>query len=202
MAAAAIQPLSEDSRHWLAGLREAVATARRAAGPAGQSGISGSHESAERTILAAHLVTWLENELPTLLGDRAGDDHPAIVITTSPVGLAVVDETLLRDEPLMRSLRERVVAVTEREYRGWTKDHPDPDHLLHLNHWSWIKTRVPEARRHEFAAYPLSPGEQHWLHRTGTSGCGRERRFCHLWKWTGSTAALLKPFFPETIRRL
>ena len=202
MAAAAIQPLSEDSRHWLAGLREAVATARRAAGPAGQSGISRSQESAERTILSAHLVTWLENELPTLLGDRAGDDHPAIVITTSPVGLAVVDETLLRDEPLMRSLRERVVAVTEREYRAWTKDHPDPDHQLHLNHWSWIKTRVPEARRHEFAAYPLSPGEQHWLHRTGTSGCGRERRFCHLWKWNGTSAALLKPFFPETIRRL
>ncbi len=202
MAAAAIQPLSEDSRHWLAGLREAVATARRAAGPAGQSGISRSQESAERTILSAHLVTWLENELPTLLGDRADDDHPAIVITTSPVGLAVVDETLLRDEPLMRSLRERVVAVKEREYREWTKDHPDPDHQLHLNHWSWIKTRVPEARRHEFVAYPLSLGEQHWLHRTGTSGCGRERRFCHLWKWNGTSAALLKPFFPETIRRL
>ena len=202
MAAAAIRPLNEDSRHWLAGLRERVTTARRAAGPAGQSGISRSQESAERTILSAHLVTWLENELPTLLGDRAEDDHPAIVITTSPVGLAVVDETLLRDEPLMRSLRERVVAVTEREYRGWTKDHPDPGHRLHLNHWSWIKTRVPEARRHEFAAYPLSPGEQHWLHRTGTSGCGRERRSCHLWKWNGTSAALLKPFFPETIRRL
>lgn len=202
MAAAAIRPLREDSRHWLAGLRDAVATARRAAGSAGRPGISPSQESAERSILSAHLVTWLENELPTLLGDRADDDDPAIVITTSPVGLAVVEETLRRDEPLMRSLRDRVVAVTEREYRAWTKDHPDPDHRHHLNHWSWIKTQVPEARRHEFAAYPLSDGEQHWLHRTGTSGCGRERRFCHLWRWNGSTAALLKPFFPETIRRL
>ena len=202
MAAAAIQPLSEDSRHWLAGLREAVATARRAAGPAGRLGISPSQEAAERTILSAHLVTWLENELPTLLADRVGHDDPAIVITTSPLGLAVVEATLLRDEPLMRSLRDRVVAVTEREYRAWTKDHPDPDHRLHVNHWSWIKTQVPEARRHEFAAYPLAPGEHHWLHRTGTTGCGRERRFCHLWKWNGTTAALLKPFFPEAVRRL
>lgn len=202
MAAAAIQPVSEDPRHWLAGLRDAVASARRAAGPAGRSGTSPSQESAERTILSAHLVTWLENELPTLLADRNADDDPAIVITTSPVGLAVVEETLLRDEPLMRSLRDRVAAVTEREYRSWTKDHPDPDHRLHVNHWSWIKTQVPEARRHEFAAYPLAPGEQHWLHRTGTTGCGRERRFCHLWKWNGATAALLKPFFPEAVRRL
>jgi hypothetical protein len=194
--------LSEDSRHWLAGLRDAVATARRAAGSAGQIDASPGQVRAERAILSAHLVTWLDNELPTLLGDRERDDDPAIVITTSPVGIVVVDETLRRDEPLMRSLRDRIVAVTEREYREWTKDHPDPDHRLHINHWSWIKLRVPEARRHAFAAYPLSSGEQHWLHRTGTSGCGRERRFCHLWKWNGSNAALVKPFFPETIRRL
>lgn len=202
MAAAAIQPLSEDSRHWLAGLREAVATARRAAGSAGRPGSDPAQEAAERMILSAHLVTWLENELATLLGDRDGNDDPAIVITTSPVGIAAAEEILDRDEPLMQSLRDRVVSVTEREYRSWTKDHPDPDHRLHVNHWSWIKLRVPEARRHEFDAYPLSPGETHWLHRTGTTGCGRERRFCHLWKWNGTTAALVKPFFPETVRRL
>lgn len=202
MAAAAIRPLNEDSRHWLAGLRDAVASARRAAGSAGQTAASPQQERAERAILSAHLLTWLENELPTLLDDRDRDDDSAIVITTSPAGIAVVEETLHRDEPLMRSLRDRVVAVTEREYRSWTKDHPDPDHRLHINHWSWIKLRVPEARRHEFAAYPLSPGEHHWLHRTGTAGCGRERRFCHLWTFNGATAALVKAFFPEQVRRL
>ena len=155
----------------------------------------------ERMILSTHLVTWLEND-SSLLAERDRGPEPALVITTSPIGLAVVADVLGRNEPLMESLRDRVVAVTEPEYRAWTKGHPDLDHRLHVSHWSWIKTRVPEARRDEFRAFPIGPDEHYWLHRTGTTGCGRERRFCHLWKWDGRTAVLLKPFIEENVRRL
>jgi len=86
--------------------------------------------------------------------------------------------------------------------RDWTKANPDPNHLLHLNHWSWVKTSVPAARHGEFTAHPLAAGEAFWLHRTGTTGCGAERRFCHLWKWNGTAATLLQPFVAERARRL
>ncbi|NBW96229.1 MAG: hypothetical protein EBR28_05770, partial [Planctomycetia bacterium] len=106
---------------------------------------------------------------------------------------------LARDEPLVATLRDSIVAVTEREYRDWTKARPDPGHLLHVNHWSWVKTAVPDARREEFARYPLAAGEAFWLHRTGTMGCGMERRFCHLWKWNGEAASLVEPFVEERV---
>ena len=203
--------MNQRSREWLAGLRDHVERARRTAGPAGPTGRSPpspTEAAAERMILAGSLVVWLENEWPTLLAARrealppGGDPDPAIVITTSPVGGAVADDTLARHEPLMADLRGQVVAVTEREYRDWTKPHPDPDHLLHVNHWSWVKTAVPAARRQEFARHPLGAGETFWLHRTGTTGCGTERRFCHLWKWNGRAASLIQPFIHEPVRRL
>lgn len=196
------------TREWLAGLRQRVAASRRGPGPAGPAEGSLPSTAAERTILAAHLVVWIDNELLSLLQTRQetlppdADPQPAIVITTSPLGIDVLDDTLMRDEPLVASLREQLVAVTEREYRDWTRSHPDPDHLLHVNHWSWVKTSVPRARHEEFAAYPLAAGESFWLHRTGTTGCGAERRFCHLWKWNGSSPSLVRPFIAERVRRL
>jgi len=199
------------SREWLAGLCDHVERARRTAGPAGPAGRaapSPAERVAERMILAASLVVWLENEWPMLLAARrealppGADPDPAVVITSSPVGCAVVDETLARGEPLMASLTGQVVAVTEREYREGTMGRPDPDHLLHVNHWSWLKTAVPEARRQEFARHPLAAGEAFWLHRTGTTGCGAERRACHLWKWNGHTASLVQASIDEPVRRL
>lgn len=202
--------MKQATREWLAGLRQRVADSRRGPGPAGPAGDARSPAAtaAERMILAGHLTVWIDNELLALFETRQqslspdADPHPAIVITTSPVGIDVVDEALARDEPLMASLREQVMAVTEREYRDWTRSHPDPAHLLHLNHWSWVKTSVPAARHDEFAAHPLAGGESFWLHRTGTTGCGAERRFCHLWKWNGTAAALVRPFVSERVRRL
>lgn len=199
------------SREWLAGLRQRIADERCGPGPAGptrQPAPTAAAVAAERMILAAHLVVWLENELLTLLDARraalasSADPYPAIVITTSPVGIDVVADMLARDEPLVATLRDSIVAVTEREYRDWTKEHPDPEHLLHVNHWSWVKTAVPEARRREFSRFPLAAGEAFWLHRTGTMGCGMERRFCHLWKWNGAAASLVEPFVEERVRRL
>jgi len=199
------------SREWLAGLTEHVARTRRSAGPAGPTRTSvpsAAERAAERMILATHLVVWIENEALSLLEARraalpAGADlHPAIVITTSPVGVDLVTDIVVRHEPITASLRDALVAVTEREYRDWTASHPDPEHLLHINHWNWVKTSVPEARRHEFEQHPLAAGECFWLHRTGTAGCGPERRFCHLWKWNGVTASLVQPFITERVRRL
>lgn len=203
--------MNRAGREWLAGLVAFVEDARRDAWPAATRGGHAPPPAAiaaERMILAAHVMTWLENERPALLaarrdaGSTAADPDPVIVVTTSPVGVAVVADVLGSGEPLAASLRDAVVAVTEREYRDWTKSHPDPDHLLHVNHWSWVKTAVPAARQAEFAEFAVAEGEAIWLHRTGTAGCGAERRACHVWKWNGSSASLLRAFFPERVRRL
>ncbi|MEI6240802.1 MAG: hypothetical protein WCR51_10460 [Planctomycetia bacterium] len=203
--------MNQQTREWLAGLRQRVAVTRRGPGPAGPAGRGqppAAVAAAEKMILGAHLALWIDHELLPLLAERRAargpgtDPDPAIVITTSPVGIDVVDEAFARSEPLRASLREQVVAVTEREYREWTKAHPDADHRLHVNHWSWVKTSVPATRADEFAAYSLAASEASWLHRTGTTGCGAERRFCHLWRWNGTTATLLQPFVTEQVRRL
>ena len=202
--------MKQATREWLAGLRQRVADSRCGPGPAGPAGCAGSPAAAaaERMILATHLSLWLDHDVPSLMEQRRkaclvdADPYPVIVITTSPVGIAVVDEAIVRGEPVVASVRDQLVAVTEREYRDWTKSHPDPEHLVHLNHWSWVKTSVPAARRDEFAAFPLAAGESFWLHRTGTTGCGPERRFCHLWRWSGTTAVLVRPFIAERVRRL
>jgi hypothetical protein len=91
-----------------------------------------------------------------------------------------------------------VAAVTELEYRLWCIRHPDDAYRLHVNLWSWVKTRVPQQRWHEFATYPLRSGDVYWLHRTGVSGAGAaDARHCHLWKWNGRHAALLQPHIRE-----
>ena len=194
------------AREWLDGLREFAGSAAPAAGDAarGDSATASAH-AAERTVLAAALVSWIDTELPGLLAERAvpdGDPEPALVLTTTPAGFAAAADVLGRDDPLMQRWRERSACVTERIYRLWCIRHPDPDHRLHVNHWSWIKTRVPPQREAAFARFPLGPGESYWLHRTGTTGAGRERRFCHLWKWNGRTASLVAPFIDETVAGL
>ena len=203
--------MRQATREWLAGLRRRVAAMRRGPGPAGAAGAappSAATVAAERMILGAHLALWIDNELLPLLEERRAmlahdaDPDPAIVITTSSVGIEVVDDAVMRDEPLRSSLRETIVAVEERDYRDWTKACPDPDHRLHVNHWNWVKTSVPAARHGEFMAHPIAAGEAYWLHRTGTTGCGAARRFCHLWKWNGTSATLLQPFVTERARPL
>lgn len=192
--------MQTETRDWLEGLREwAVAERLRRPRPA-------DWPPAERAVLAAALVTWLDTEAPTRLAERAaggaGDPDPAVVITTSPAGLAAADDILGRVDPVSARWRTRCVSVTEREYRLWCIRHPDPDHLLHVNHWNWIKTRVPQERWPAFAQWPLGPGEAYWLHRTGTSGAGSERRVCGLWKWNGTAAVLLAPAIDEGVSGL
>lgn len=187
--------MAPDASNWLDGLRAVAAPA--AASPGGAAA------AAERSILAAHLVAWLDTEAAGLLAERSqagiGDAEPALVLTTSPIGIEVARDVLGRDDPLTREWARRIACVTERCYRLWCIRHPDPDHRWHVNHWSWIKTGVPSQRHAAFARWPLAAGETYWLHRTGTTGVGRDRRFCHLWRFDGRLATLLKPFVDEGI---
>jgi hypothetical protein len=195
-------PMTPESRAWLDGLR-AFAGAEAPPAP-GDPAAAASH-TAERGLLAAALVSWIDTSLAELLQERAAagrDPEPAIVLTTTPAGFAAAADVLGRDDPLMRQWRERFACVSEKHYRLWCIRHPDVDYRLHVNHWNWIKTRVPQQRQPAFAAFPLEPDERYWLHRTGTAGAGRERRFCHLWKWNGRTASLLKPNIDESVTGL
>jgi hypothetical protein len=190
------------TKEWLDGLRE-----RATVEPPSMSEHVSAHEaSAERMILAAQLSLWLTGFDDCLASRRAwldealpeGDRDPAIVVTTSPVGIAVADELTATGSLPARSLVRELVAVTERTYRLWCIAHPDPRHRHHVNVWNWIKKKVPEQRHAEFARHPLRPGEAYWLHRAGIAGAGSaDRRDCHLWKWTGQQAVLLEAFITE-----
>ena len=192
------------TRDWCAGLA-AFASERRHAHPAPPPE-SPEVAAAERAILAAHLVSWLDDWSALLearrrwvaVEPRGGrDPDPAVVLTTSIAGIAAAEALLQGGHPVATAERGRIIPVTELEYRLWSIRHPD-EHVRHVNHWSWIKTRVPPQRTAEFARYPLAPGDAYWLHRTGTAGAGAaDRRDCHLWRWNGRHAALLQAFVRE-----
>ena len=191
------------TRDWLDGLR-AFAAAHRGEKPLAVTG-SPAQQAAERMILAAQLATWLDGSDAILQARAAGpaatergDTDPALVITTSPTGIAVAEEQLARGSLPARSLAGRAVAVTELEYRLWCIRQPDDAYARHMNLWNWIKTSVPRQRDAEFARHPLADGEAYWLHRAGIAGAGAaDRRDCHLWKWNGRHASLLEAFVAE-----
>jgi len=201
-------PMTPESEAWVEGLRADAVAARIGGRDDARPAVE---IAAERALLAAHLVAWFDTELPGLMAERAVeaaaggpgdgdgiDPEPAIVITTTAAGCAAAAELLDRDDPLIRQLRDRFACVTELEYRRWCMQHPDDDFRLHIAHWSWMKTRVPPQWWPKLAQWPIREGERYWLHRTGTAGAGQERRSTHLWKWNGTTAAILKPFVAGT----
>jgi hypothetical protein len=190
------------TREWLDGLRERAASHL----PSTSEAPSAHETAAERMILAAQLSLWLTGFDDVLASRRAwldeaipaGDRDPAIVVTTSAIGMTIADDLTVTGSLPARSLGGELVAVTERIYRLWCIAHPDPKHLYHVNVWNWIKRAVPEQRHAEFARHPLRPGEAYWLHRAGITGAGSaDRRDCHLWKWTGRQAVLLEAFITE-----
>lgn len=193
------------TRDWCDGLKAFIAERRATHPPAVPA--SAAQASAERNVLTTHLVSWFD-DFPAVLAarrrwaggageaGRAGD--AGVVVTTSAVGIAATESILAGGHPLAAAEAWRIVPVTELEYRLWCIRHPDDDHDRHINHWSWIKTRVPAQRHAEFARHPLGPGEAYWLHRAGTAGAGAaDRRDCHLWRWNGRHAALLQAFVRE-----
>lgn len=198
-----------ETHDWLEGLRD-FATEHRRTKPLAQP-TAPAQRAAERSILASHLVSWLD-DLTELFAARqatvpGADPDPAIVLTTTAVGIEAATALCTGSHrghgghgghPLAVSLAPAFAAVTELEYRLWCMRSPDEEHRLHVNHWNWIKTRVPPQRAGEFARHPLGPGESYWLHRTGTAGAGRgDRRDCHLWKWNGHHASLLEAHVRE-----
>jgi hypothetical protein len=191
------------SRIWLDGVR-AFASEHRLRKPLPDPA-SAAERAAERMILAAQLATvlagWEAVEAARCERGAGGsplDTDPAIVITTSAIGIAVVEEHLATGSLPARAVADRAVAVTELEYRLWCIRHPDDEYQRHVVLWNWIKTRVPPERHGEFARHPLRPGEAYWLHRTGIGGAGAAvRRDCHLWKWNGRHASLLEAFVTE-----
>lgn len=198
--------MRSETRDWLEGLRD-FATEHRRTKPLAQP-TAAAQRAAERSILASHLVSWLDDLTEVFAAREAtvpgADPDPAIVLTTSAVGIEVATDLWTGNQggsgghPLAVSLAPAIAAVTELEYRLWCMRSPDEEHRLHVNHWNWIKTRVPPQRAGEFARHPLGPGESYWLHRTGTAGAGRgDRRDCHLWKWNGHHASLLEAHVRE-----
>ena len=194
------------TRDWLEGLRE-FAAGHRLKKPLIVPE-SPTELAAERMILAARLADWFTGS-EAILADRrvwlaerddaaGADPDPAIVITTSPVGIAVVEEQLAVGSLPAQAIAGRTAAVTELEYRLWCIRHPDDGLDCHVNIWNWIKTSVPRQRHAEFARHPLAADEAYWLHRAGIAGAGvADRRDCHLWKFNGRHASLLEAFVAE-----
>ena len=117
--------MSPETEAWLEGLRAAAAARPR---PPRGSDSPPAVLTAERAVLAAHLVAWLDTELPGLLAERAATldpaaVEPAIVLTTTAAGLAAADDVLGRDDPIVRQWRHRFACVTELDYRLWCKRH-------------------------------------------------------------------------------
>jgi hypothetical protein len=187
------------SRAWLDGLLAMVAATRQERVGTDRDRAAAEAE-AERGILARHLTDWLGRIDAVSAARRAfaGDDasldpDPALVFTTSPVGIRLLADLLGRDDPGRRSVADRLACATEAEYRRHCMHSPDEGHRLHVNHWSWVKTSVPRQRWGDFSRHPLAAGESYWLHRTGTAGAGAaDGRRCDLWRFDGRVATLLE----------
>lgn len=185
---------------WFDGFRAFVAS-RRLSRPREEATAPPTQQAAERAIISASLASTLAEGEAVRVARRmkaAGDPPPATVITTSHAGIIAAEELLASTPELAAIVGPRVIAVSEIEYRLWCISVPDDTFLHHVNVWNWIKTSVPMQRHAEFACFPINAGEVYWLHREGRSGAaGLDRRACHLWRWNGRHASLLKAFVTE-----
>lgn len=192
-----------ETRGWLHGLQQ-FAVEHRDRKPL-RAPADPAMAAAERMILVGQLASWLTGwesvaamRRTWAMLDPATDPEPTLVVTTSPVGIAVTDDLIAHGSPPAQALADRVTAVTELEYRLWCIRYPDETNARHVNLWNWLKTSVPRQRHGEFAPFSLATGEHYWLHRAGIRGAGEaDRRDCHLWKWNGRHAALLTAFVAE-----
>ncbi|MCY3013867.1 MAG: hypothetical protein NT171_04070 [Planctomycetota bacterium] len=150
--------------------------------------------AAQTEILAAHAKSW---GLPTLTQIAATCPDGAIVVTTSPPGLAAWSDLIAS---LPTPLARRVATATEIEYRGWCMRSPDESHRLHAVVWSWIKAPLPPQRRPDFARFPIADSADYWVLRYGHSGGGEGEQSGDLFAWDGAVARLLATGITERFR--
>jgi hypothetical protein len=180
------------TRQWADDLARFVAD-HRAARPARAVPMVAAERAAHDAILADHLAQWLAEDLAGLLDGRravasgqALDPDPVVVVMTNPWGLEATRAVIAASAP------DTAVAVTELEFRSWSRRSPDEAHHHHLNHWSWVKRGLPEPRQAEFAWLGAPDDAVLWLHRHGTSGTGSpDRLVCSVWQWHDGSARLL-----------
>ena len=150
--------------------------------------------AAQAQILAAHAAAW---GIPAI--DRLAAAFPdvAIVVTTSPPGLAAWSDRISR---LPAPIAERVATATEIEYRGWCMRSPDDSHRLHAVVWSWIKAPLPPQRRPEFASFPIAASADYWVLRYGHTSATEGSHSADLYSWDGAVATSLATGVTERIR--
>ena len=143
--------------------------------------------------------TWLSGlEQRLASAERWNGLIPAVVITTTPVGIRAC-ETIAGDQEF-RTLFDSCCCLTEYEYRYWCKENPDLKFRFHINYWAWIKTTVPSARNHEFRNYSIAEGSKYWLLRHGLNGLGEyDYADCQVFGWDGTTTRLLAEHFREGV---
>ena len=188
------------TRQWADELARFVADHRAARPPRAVPMVAAVSAAHER-ILTDHLAGWLAHDLPAVRRQRealaAGGDvdpDPVILCMTSDWGLAATARAVAHCPP------GTVLALTELEFREWSKRHPDEGHRHHVIHWSWVKLGLPPARQAEFAHLGAPADAILWLHRHGTSGAGaRDGLTCGVWHWDGSAATLLTASAAESL---
>ena len=124
--------------------------------------------------------------------------RPAVVITTTPVGMRACENLLGERE--LATLFESCCHLTEYEYRYWCKEEPDTKFQFHINYWAWIKTSIPSVRMHEFRMYPIPKNNKYWLLRHGVNGLGEhDYADCQVHSWNGESTKLLAEHFHEGV---
>lgn len=150
--------------------------------------------AAQAQILAAHAKSW---GIPTLSRLAATLPEGAIVVTTSPPGLAAWSDLI---SGLPAPIAERVATATEIEYRGWCMRSPDESHRLHAVVWSWIKAPLPPQRRPDFASFPIAASADYWVLRYGHTTAEEGGHSADLYSWDEAVATHLATGITERIR--
>jgi len=192
--------MTPDTKAWREGLIAFLASDRRRPRHRSTPDPEPAVIAEAQRIVTVSIREWLAESLVRQLDRRreraevvAGlDPNPAILLTTTPLGLGIAEQ-LVADDP------RGIVCLLEVEYRRWCRIEPDDQLSHHVTAWNWVKTSLPKVRQGDFPAYPLGPGEHYWLHRTGIAGTTEEEvRNTALLAFDGTRSRLLTASTVET----
>ncbi len=189
---------------WVVRLRCFLGRSRKKMRPIGKKAAtrplqSAQAQDAEERLLENQMRTWLSGlEQRLASAERWNGLSPAVVITTTPVGMRACEK--IAGDQEFATLFDSCCYLTEYEYRYWCKEDTDLKFRFHINYWAWIKTSVPSARTHEFHTYPIAEGSKYWLLRHGVTGLGEhDYADCQVFEWDGTTTRLLAEHFREGV---